>query len=35
VANGSPRYVWHTIYSALSNHIANGGRKKWKTFWTL
>ena len=29
VANGSPRFVWHTIYSALSIHIANGGRKKW------
>jgi hypothetical protein len=29
VANGSPFYVWHTIYSALSAHIEKGGAK-WK-----
>jgi len=27
VANGSPKFVWHTIYQNLSDHIANGGRK--------
>jgi hypothetical protein len=26
IANGSPKFVWHTIYNELSKHIAVGGR---------